>query len=318
MEEDGGLRVAQSEIVPSEGSPPAAREDRFHWIFTGKDGIRAGWSALMFIAVFAALMFVAQAAMRPFVKMDKTHPIAPGTGLIFESVQLLLVAIATWVMAKVERRPVLSYGYIADRRLLKFATGLVAGVAALSALVALLWWRGLLVFDGRLLSGAAAWRYAAVWGLIFVLVGFTEESLLRGYLQHTLSRGIGFWWAALVLSIAFGGIHKTNPGESPVGLLSAAGAGLLFCMGLRYTGSLWWVVGLHAGWDWAQSYLYGVADSGLTTQGHLFATRPVGAPLWSGGTTGPEGSIFIVPLLLVMALGIWLTWGRRPAPSKAG
>jgi membrane protease YdiL (CAAX protease family) len=148
-------------------------------------------------------------------------------------------------------------------------------------------------------------------------VGFTEESLLRGYLQQTLTRGLGFWWAALLLSIAFAGIHKTNPGESPIGLLSAVGAGMLFSMGLRYTGSLWWVVGLHTGWDWAQSYLYGVADSGLTTQGHLFATHPVGDPLWSGGLTGPEGSIFIVPLLLLMASGVWLVWGRKGAAPGA-
>jgi hypothetical protein len=312
----GNIQAAEVQVEAGAGSPaPAGRSWR--WVLFARNGIRAGWSALLFVAIFAALMFVAQAAMRPFVHMDKQHPIAPLTGMAVEGVQFLLVVIATWAMARLERRSVLSYGYIADRRLLRFLSGVVAGIVALSALVALLRWKGLLVFDGRLLSGAAAWKFAALWGVVFVLVGFTEESLLRGYLQQTLTRSIGFWWAALLLSIAFGGIHKTNPGESPIGLLSAVGAGLLFSMGLRFTGSLWWVVGLHAGWDWAQSFLYGVADSGLTTQGHLFATHPMGDPLWSGGTTGPEGSIFIVPLLLLMALGIWLVWGRKRATLVA-
>ena len=306
------------EARPEPGANPAVRADRrWRWIFVGSRGIRPGWSVLLFAAIFAALSFAARAAMRPFVHMDKRHPIAPLTGMAVEAAQFLVVLAATWAMAKIERRPVLSYGYIADRRFLRFISGVGSGIAALSALIAVLRSKGLLVFDGRLLNGEAAWKFAALWGVVFVLVGFTEESLLRGYLQQTLTRGLGFWWAALLLSIAFAGIHKTNPGESPIGLLSAVGAGMLFSMGLRYTGSLWWVVGLHTGWDWAQSYLYGVADSGLTTQGHLFATHPVGDPLWSGGLTGPEGSIFIVPLLLLMASGVWLVWGRKGAAPGA-
>jgi hypothetical protein len=73
----------------------------------------------------------------------------------------------------------------------------------------------------------------------------------------------------------------------------AAGlAGLVFCFALYRTGSLWWAIGIHAAWDWSQSFLYGVADSGLMAEGHLFATHPVGKPILSGGLTGPEGSVF--------------------------
>src|ERR1700745_2783677 len=36
---------------------------------------------------------------------------------------------------------------------------------------------------------------------------------------------------------------------------SVVGAGLLFCLSLWLTKSLYWAVGLHAGWDWSQSYL---------------------------------------------------------------
>jgi len=73
------------------------------------------------------------------------------------------------------------------------------------------------------------------------------------------------------------------------------------------TGSLWWAIGFHASWDWAQSFLYGVADSGLMVEYHLLGTHALGTPLMSGGTTGPEGSIFVLPLLAVISFIIMFT-----------
>ena len=161
------------------------------------------------------------------------------------------------------------------------------------------------------LHGGTIFKYAFAWGLMFLLVAFFEESTLRGYLQFTLTRGIGFWWGALLLSLLFGFGHSTNPGETPVGLFSAAGVGLVFCLSLWYTGSLWWAVGFHASWDWAESYFYGTSDSGLAVQGHLLGEHPIGPRLWSGGTTGPEGSVLILALLVVISLLMWVWWGRR-------
>jgi membrane protease YdiL (CAAX protease family) len=101
--------------------------------------------------------------------------------------------------------------------------------------------------------------------------------------------------------------HKGNPGESPIGLLSAGLAGMVFCLSLWRTGSLWWAIGFHTSWDWAQSFVYGVADSGLMTQHHLMATHPVGRPILSGGTTGPEGSVMILGAFVLIMLIIFFT-----------
>ncbi len=66
-------------------------------------------------------------------------------------------------------------------------------------------------------------------------------------------------------------------------------------------------IGFHTSWNWAQSFLYGVADSGRMVEHHLFATHPVGKPILSGGATGPEGSIFVVAILALISLIIVLT-----------
>ena len=85
-------------------------------------------------------------------------------------------------------------------------------------------------------------------------------------------------------------------------MLCAGCAGLMFAFSLWRTGSLWWAIGLHAAWDWAQSFLFGVADSGSISAHRLLSTRPVGSPWLSGGATGPEGSIFVLPVMAVIML----------------
>jgi CAAX protease family protein len=270
-------------------------------VFIGEQGIRAGWGVLVFAAIYVLLQAVV--VLSHLVALDMPNPIPVRLGLLQESYQLLMVAVAPLAMARIERRPVLSYGYTGRHRLIRLVTGLLWGFFCLSGLVGTLWKARLLVFDGMALSGFSVLGFAFAWGFVFLLVGFFEESLLRGYLQHTLTRGIGFWWAALFLSVVFALGHATNNGESVQGIVEVGLAGLLFCLSLWYTKSLWWAVGFHAGWDWGQSYFYGTPDSGLVTRGHLLSSHPAGDPIWSGGTAGPEGSLLVVPLVILVGPG---------------
>jgi hypothetical protein len=83
------------------------------------------------------------------------------------------------------------------------------------------------------------------------------------------------------------------------------------------TGSAWWAIGCHAAWDWAETYFYGTPDSGFVAQGHFLTTAPVGNTLWSGGTDGPEGSLLVAPVILLL-LGILLVvYGRKREAAVA-
>jgi hypothetical protein len=317
-------------LTPTEPLPPAPPSG-LHKIFIGKDGLRAGWSLLIFIALCAAIIFCANAIGH------KLHPAAPkaaktvseisATRLFSaDSISFLVVLFFTWIMSKIERRPISVYGLDGRRKVPNFLVGLAWGVTCLSLLVFTLLKAGHLVIDSRLLFGRDIPRFGAIWLLGFLLVALLEEYLTRGYLQYTLTRGLagfyqwafkirhsaalGFWTSAAIVSILFGLGHKHNPGESPIGLLSASLASMVFCLSLWRTGSLWWAIGFHATWDWAQSFLYGVADSGIMVQHHLLATHPVGKPILSGGATGPEGSIFTVAILALVSLIIVFTLPR--------
>ncbi len=316
------------------------KQSALHYVFIGPGGLRPGWGLLLFIVLVIVLGQITTFAMHrihphaPLTeaqrKIEATKPQTPADMLSHEGISFALIALASWIMSKIERRPVGDYGFGGRRKPARFLAGFFWGIVFLSVLVGALWKTGLLVFDGRLLSGSDILKYGAIWLLGFVLVGLFEEYFLRGYLQFTLSRGaaslygllfdtthgktLGFWTAAAFLSFLFGFGHGANPGESPIGLASAGLIGLIFCLTLWRTGSLWWALGFHASWDWAQSFLFGVADSGTMVQGHLFATHPTGKVLLSGGATGPEGSALILPLLVVLTAVVMLI-PKEPQPS---
>ena len=303
--------------VPTFAAPPPQRDIR--WVFIGRNGLRAGWAILVFVGILYGLSQLLNWTLRHF-----WHPhIAPGPmqpmmGVVGEGSGLALLALAVFIMSIIERKPFLFYGYQGEARAVRFVSGLAWGFAAISLLVLALWKLGYLAMDGRSLSGSSILSYAAEWGLVFLVVGFFEESIMRGYAQFTLTRGIGFWWGAILMSCLFGFGHHTNTGESPVGLFSAGAIGLVFCLSLWYTGSLWWAVGFHAAWDWGESYFYGTADSGMIAKGHLYSEHPLGQILISGGATGPEGSLLVVPLLLIIVAAMMLWWGPRLRSPFAG
>jgi uncharacterized protein len=319
---------------PNPPTPPSS----LRRVFMGKDGLRAGWSLLIFIAMIVAFAFSARfIAHKVYPNATKNAQALaelmgkPSVLLINESTQFLAVLFFTWIMSRIERRRNSVYGLGGARKLARFLSGLAWGAICLSLLVLSLEKTGLLVIDRRLLFGDNILRYGAIWLLGFLLVGFFEEYLTRGYIQYTLTRGLGgvyewafktrhsatlgFWTAAILMSFLFGLGHGSNPGESPIGMLSAGLAGLVFCFSLWRTGSLWWAIGFHASWDWSQSFLYGVADSGLMVQHHLLATHPVGKPILSGGATGPEGSIFILAVFVFISLVILFTLRRTSPPT---
>jgi CAAX protease family protein len=125
------------------------------------------------------------------------------------------------------------------------------------------------------------------------------------------SPSAGFWQAAWLTSTFFGYFHTFNKGETWIGIFSAAAIGFVFCVSVRLTGSAWWAIGFHAAWDWAQTFFYGTADSGLQPNGHFLSSNPVGAALWSGGSDGPEGSLLVIPVILLVLAGLILVYGRR-------
>jgi uncharacterized protein len=357
----------ESALSPAPAAPAPAPDPYrgLRWIFIGAQGLRAGWSVLVFLILFILFNIGIDLGLSRAHLISRTSVFGPKSAFFGEAGGFLALLIAVAVMALIERRRVLDYNLTGPRRPQRFLFGLASGFFALSALIGALAAGGWLHFGPVTLSGAAILRYALLWGCIFLMVGCVEEGMMRCYLLFTLTRGINFWWALGIVALAcgdlawrahgargtaawgvyaaailglfpcfvlhqksapgsgfwcaawatstlFGFAHVANSGEAWVGIFAAAFIGFVFCVSVRVTGSAWWAIGCHAGWDWGETYFYGTADSGLTPHGSFLASTPAGNPLWSGGSVGPEGSLLVLAVILLL-LALVLVYGRLSA-----
>jgi len=296
-------------IPPTPPTPaPTPAPQPLNTVFRGPNGIRAGWRLLIFLAILAGLMavlflIVATIKHGKGARFGGLSQLTPSALSLSEGVSFLLVALAAVIMARIEHRRWGQYGLpILSAFKKDFWIGGVAGFAAISGcLLAIFGLHGFRI-TGLNLHGSMIPFATAAWCVTFVIVGLSEEFTFRGYPLFTLTTGMGFWPSAILLSLLFGLAHSPNPGESKAGLGSVVLFGLLFCLFARRRGDLWWAVGFHAGWDWGQTFFYGVPDSGLKPYHNLFDSAFSGPTWLTGGTVGPEASIFTPIALLIVAI----------------
>jgi membrane protease YdiL (CAAX protease family) len=156
----------------------------------------------------------------------------------------------------------------------------------------------LLVFVGngyRVDGWGSLGRMIATFGLM-AGTATGEELLFRGVLFRIVEQWAGTVVALVVSGLLFGMLHLLNPGATVWGALAiAAEAGLLLGAAYAATGSVWLPIGLHLGWNFAESGIFGCTVSGSDgTVGGLLNGAAHGPAIISGGGFGPEASIFAV------------------------
>jgi uncharacterized protein len=280
-------------------------------VFRGPNGIRSGWRILIFLVIAAGVIGFVNLAVFLVLRTLGVHgrlqfrptSLTPAIAAISDGGILVIAAIAARFMARIERRKWGQYGLPAASAFgWNFWIGLLVGFSSISATLFAIFLLHGFRLSGIAIHGETILVATAAWAGAFVIVGLGEEFAFRGYLQFTLTEGIGFWPSAILLSALFAFAHAGNTGESKFGLLSVVCFGLLFCLFLHRTGNLWWAVGFHAGWDWGQTYFYGVSDSGYAPYHNLFNSSFSGPRWLTGGTVGPEASIFTPITLLIVAV----------------
>ena len=103
-----------------------------------------------------------------------------------------------------------------------------------------------------------------------------------------------------------------------LGILEVFANGMLMCFSLWRTGSIWFAVGNHAAWDWAQTFFFGTPDSGMKPIGALFAPSFHGPALLSGGAGGPEASVLIFLSETLTAALILILYRKRKETRSPG
>src|SRR5579859_7333307 len=279
--------------------------ERARQVWHGAAGVRIGWALVLYavslVVCAAALVKLLPPLLRLLFKhaLGTGSPAAAGAGVplgdLFLSQSIILVSalFATWVMTRVDSltapREWLPWRQVFGSR---FWTGVLWGVAVVSTFMALI-----LAFGGYRrgppqLAGSDIIAYAALWILVSVINGIGENLAILGYPLARLSQSLGFWPAAGLVSAVFTLGHAFNPGENAIGLCSIGLQVLFLCSTIKFTGSLWFACGVHAGGIFAEDFLFSAPDSGVRYAGHLWNASLTGPPWLTGGSVGPEGSVF--------------------------
>jgi len=305
-----------SESTSSTPPPPAPpREGLATRVFLGPDGLRVGWSLLLYLAFCFFIWYPLQILVLVILGSGGSS-YSPQSVTLGDLVSFAAAYGAALIMSRLERRPADVYGLPLPEAFGKsFWLGVFLGLCEVSLLVGLIAAFGGYSFGNLAIHGAALLGWGTLWAVAFVFVGLSEEFLFRGYAQYTLARGVGFWPAAVCLSLVFGASHLLNPGEGIVGALNVAVTGLVFAFALRRTGNLWLAVGWHAAFDFGETFLFSVPDSGWVFDHHLSNAVVHGEAWLTGGTVGPEGSVFGFLTMGISALVIHFLF---PAKKQTG
>ena len=266
-------------------------------------GGRAVLFMLLRIVAFLGFAFAVGWALRqalpmPRMSADKSLALS-GVELWKQGLRATVPALlGYWLLARlVERRK------LTDMALAKFpghvALGWLVGSAVMMA-------SALAMMAVGAMSLQPATEAANLIGPFVVMglgAGIMEEILFRGIFFRLVEEGLGTW-AALALSAAmFGGVHLYNPDATAWSSIAiAVEAGLLLGMAYAWSRSLWFVMALHAAWNFTQGALLGIPVSGFDVKGLMLA-KTHGSPWLSGGEFGAEASVLTV--VICTLLGLW-------------
>ncbi len=284
-------------------------------IFVGPAGVRAGWRFLAYAALFIGLQMAAGALATPVMRafhIDE-RTINAQSFLVAEIAEGLAVLVATAVLALAERRRIDAYGLPVRLAFGKrFWEGAAIGVVCAGAVALAMMGVGAMVVHGLALHGTELVVQTVMWLAVMLLVGVNEEYMFRGYPLQALARGMGFWPAAVLLSLLFGAAHLSKPDENFIDIANVVLIGLLLCFTLWRTGSLWLAVGFHFSFDFMQFFVIGTRNGGQQAVGHLLDVAFPG-PAWAnGGPLGTEASYFMLPAIALIFAYVLL---RYPKPE---
>jgi uncharacterized protein len=263
--------------------------------------------------VLTALLWIALGAVYVLLPRAKT----PTAMLLAASVPAAAALIAGSVLIRrLDGRCPAALGIGVSRRTAGLSgLGWLIGMASIALAAAVLLAAGTLAYQPDTGTAALWIGTLAAQAVAFAIAALAEEAVFRGYPFQVLVRAAGPPIAIVVSSLGFAWVHGRNPGVGPIALANIFLAGVVFALGYLRTLSLWFVTGLHTGWNWTMASLFDLPVSGWEFDTPLYEPA-VGEPAWfSGGAFGPEGGVvgtlgFALALIAVLRLR-----GVRPDPG---
>lgn len=249
----------------------------------------------LLVVEFAVLLFVIVAVAQGYEQFDfrsNTPGKAFGAVLVAVATIFTFKALQRWV----ERVPDVEFAWAGSLK--ETGAGLLLGGAIFSIAVAVVALMG--GFEVLGVRGAGQ-----IWTMLAVAIvsSVTEETIFRGVILRHCEAMIGTWGALAFTSGFFGLAHILNPDATWFSSFAiAVEAGIMLGAAYLLTRRLWLAIGIHAGWNFAQGWLFSIPVSGGDAPLGLLITRRVGPEWLTGGDFGLEASV--VALVVATTAGL--------------
>ncbi len=318
----------QEEITPeeelvqveefTEEEPAQPKRPLFEEIFLSpqEPRLRAGWrlviQALLFITLLKGFQYIVG------YYLIGNIPSLEAYASVFSEIIMLFAVTGSVYVARtlLDQRSFASLGLKSDNRAwIDLAVGIGITALMMGIIFLIEWAFGWLKFEGF------AWNLGAAKFLapsillslgIFLIVGWQEELLYRGYWLQNLEDGLNIYWAVGISSLLFAAAHLGNPNFSIVSLIGLIVSSLFLTYAYTSTRRLWLPIGLHIGWNFFEGCVFGFPVSGMRTSSLLIHTA-TGPVFWTGGNFGPEAGLI---LLFALAIGTFFVWAYAQTSAE--
>jgi membrane protease YdiL (CAAX protease family) len=282
---------------------------RTFFFSAGSTRLRAGWR--LGIHTILLILIIIPIGIIIFIPIGELN-ISFDSSVVFLAgvlTQLLAITIATFLVRRfLDKQSIISLGLKpGTQALMDVITGIVITFFQMGLIYIIEISMGWTKFTGFASDELPITEIASgvgVWVIAFILVGWQEELLSRGYHLQTIASGSNLFWGVLISSSIFGFLHMSNNGASWVSTFGIFLAGLFLALPYILTKQLWVSIGLHIGWNFFEGVVFGFPVSGIETF-RLLRHTVNGPEIWTGGVFGPEAGLIVIPALLLGSLFVF-------------
>lgn len=269
------------------------------------------WVLLIAFVLMLLGQLLGELMCAPFNRLFPDMPGRWAFSLMYLSfIGIVLLVLVYVALADKELKPIFRSahrGGIRGNTLRNFGLGVLIGFLMNGACILVAWLHGDLHFSvGRFYP-----VYLIVTFLCVTIQSGAEEMITRGYIYGALRERYPVWVAVAANALLFGVLHLANPGVTVISILSIVLIGVGLSLVMVWRESLWMAIAIHTMWNFTQSILFGLPNSGIVSEGSFLHLEAARGSLLYDAAFGVEGALPAIIVELALCIWLWLSAKKR-------
>jgi len=192
----------------------------------------------------------------------------------------------------------------------EFVLGVLIALSIVGTTVLALYLSGIYSIDHTNGIQVLVWSFG-----VYMSGSLMQELIARLIIFRLTEEWLGTWVAVAISAVVFGVAHAANPNQTAMSTLTLVITSFVFIGPFLLTRRVWMVLGVHFGWNFVQTGIFGMANSGIPIPGWI--TPSIDGPVWlTGGAVGIENSALTVGLALLVSVILFIAVRKRGQVMK--